>query len=650
MKKPFLAGLAWRTWLVVNLLTSIPASGHAGATEVSCVAPRVEIGDVRVYAKDLYVNWVVEPWAHPPCPTTRTGVMLGRSPSTLRPVAVPVTEQHRIYTAYSAFVPLELPLEEAWIAAYAVNANGRMITSRPRMVSGALVTMAPATVRVPDASRIDSCHMNGITLGIAPVTVDGFVSVHWTFKRARGLGPPCGKIRRAGVLMVPTPTRLWLVPATNVQDVRDRREFYLELPAPKGDTVWVVAYAIDGTGYEFRSAPEQVIMTPGARDYHVKAGYGVSPIFEHDGSVWALAHETRTLSAGKVAWRETRSAILRRSPTGQWEVITSLFGEPVQWIRVVRVTPEEVVFIAEERVYRWRRRDGVWSVRHADYTGYFQPARVPLGPTLALNESVVAYHARRVRLDDGRYLLIFDERVLPNPDRASGVHRLTGSGVEETFLLPQPTIADFKRYRPHIANDLLKFWEDVSKAREKHGGIEGSKPGWTGWLRNEIGDYVLDGGRLWFGLKFYGGEGHSGIGGVGVFDPETGRWSVDYHPLLVDSSITLLYIDGNILWLGTLHSGEGGAAPTRGLVRYDRRTRRAVSYRSDNSGLCSWLITEVRRIGTELWVGTGLNGISILNLTKGTWTNYAITPKHAPPNQVRSLGSTCTGVRSWGDG
>lgn len=72
-----------------------------------------------------------------------------------------------------------------------------------------------------------------------------------------------------------------------------------------------------------------------------------------------------------------------------------------------------------------------------------------------------------------------------------------------------------------------------------------------------------------------------------------------------------------------------------------------MSYHPKNSGLCSWLLTEIRRIGDELWIGTGLNGISVLSLNTGSWTNYAVTPNHAPPNQIRALSSKCTVVRPY---
>lgn len=605
-----------RGFLLLLLVALFPVSAYAAASEVSCLFARVDVGDVRVYRKDLYVNWRVTS----PCSITRTGVMLGRSPSSLRPIESPITDQPKgSMRYYSTFVTLDSALDEAWIAAYAVHENGTTITSRPRMVSGALVTLAPSTVRPPDATRIDSCHLVDVKLGVAPVVVDGVVSAYWAFGRS-GVGVPCGLISETGVLIGPTPSKLR--PAFKAENPR-LGDFYVELPPPQGDTAWVVAYVIDVRGYEFRSPPEQIILRPSVRRYRVDERYGVEPIFEHDGVIWALAHETLDLNI-------TRSAIIRRFPSGRWEVITTLFGEPLQWIRMVHVTPEEVVLVADERIYRWHATNETWSVRVADYTGYVLGQRLPVSPNFTWGGSLAEYQPRHLRLDSQRRLLVFDKGDMASPAESSGVYVLSSSGVEATVFLPQPTVADLKRYRPRDAGDYVRFWEGTG----------------VGALQNKIGPHVLEDGKLWFGIRFYGGEGWTGIGGVGVFDPRNGRWSIHHHPLLIESSITALYPDGDVLWLGTLHFGEGSSSRTRGLVRYNRRTKRAVSYHPKNSGLCSWRITEIRRVGKELWVGVGSNGISVLDLAKGTWTNYAIEASSASP-QVRSLGSKCTGVRAW---
>jgi len=324
-----------------------------------------------------------------------------------------------------------------------------------------------------------------------------------------------------------------------------------------------------------------------------------------------------------------RSSILRRFPDGNWDVITSLSGEPLHRIHMVQVIGSEVILIGEERVYRWHGIGGAWSVRVADYTDYFQGRRLPVSASFTWERSLNEFLSRRSPLDSRRDLLVFNRGYVENPREASGVHILSSSEVKKTFFLPQPTITDLKRHRPLIVKDYIRFWEGTG----------------LGALQNGIGPYVFDQGKLWFGISFYGGEGWTGIGGVGSFDPNTGRWTIDYHPLLTRSSVTALHSDGDVLWLGTLHSGERASTPSSGLVRYNRRTRRAVSYLPKNSNICSWWITAVRRIGNEIWLGVGENGISVLNLRSGAWSNYAVFPNSAPASRIRSLASKCTGVR-----
>jgi hypothetical protein len=610
-----------------------------GPAQASCVQGDIYLGDVRIFQfpgwNRLRVQWKVST----ACPFTQTGLLLGSSPFALQSVGQPIERQQKAYEAeIGLFVQhdkgwVPVPPDKAWVAAYVVDASGTKTISIPRMISGAPST--PVTVRPlnPDGS-LGSCALVRLELGVSPNAVDGVIPIYW---RPAWYGP-CG-VKETGILIGPNPAQLSPV-ITETEDHYWLRARYRELKVPEGETLWVAAYAIDRWGAEFRSAPEQVMLARPvtARTYHVDLGYGVSPIFEHHGVVWALAHES-------LEWNRTRSAILRRFPDGKWEVITSLSEELLHWIRIVYVTPNEVVLIADDRVYSWRHDTRTWNIRVADYTVYFQNAGFSLSPTFAVSGSMANYLAHRVSLDEKDYLFPFNRHPMPNGYEASGVYHLAGSELKGTFFLPQPTVASLKKYRPSIARDLLKFWKDLSENSESHDeALPGSKREGEGWLRNEIGPHTFDKGNLWFGLTFYGGEGHTGIGGIGLFDPGKVKWSIHHHPLLVDSSITVLYPDGDVLWLGTLHVGEGASSPTRGLVRYNRWTRRAVSYVPKNSDICSWLITEIRRVGDELWVGVGANGISVLNLATGSWTNHAIFPNYAPPHQIRSLGKTCKGV------
>jgi hypothetical protein len=608
--------------------------GYIDPAQASCVQFDIYLGDVRIFQfpswNRLRVQWKI-PTA---CPLVETGLLLGSSPFALEPVGQPITQQQKAYE-YEKEIHLDLSPDQAWVAAYAIDESGTKTVSIPRMVSGAPTMSNWVRRNNPDGST-ESCAFVRLELAVPPVVSGRVLPVYW--KPAwRG---PCD-VKETGILMGPHPTQLSAV-TTETENHPWLRERYRELNVPEQEVVSVAAYATDRSGFEFRSAPEQVLLAaPGkVRSYYVDVGYGVSPIFEHGGVIWAVTHET-------LDWNKTRNAILRRFPDGKWEMITSLSEELLHWIRMVYVTPNEVVLVAGSRVYTWRQDTGTWNVRVADYTRYFQDAGVALNSAPGMSGSMAHYHAHRMSLDEKDYLLVFNRHPMPNNYTASGVYRLADSELKGTFFLPQPTIADLKKYRPRIARDTREFWKGLSERAERDDeSVHDSKQEGEGWLRNEIGPHVLEKGKLWFGMTFYGGEGDTGIGGVGVLDPGTREWSIHHHPLLVDSSVTQLHSDGDVLWLGTLHAGEGANSPTRGLVRYNRRTKRAISYLPKNSGICSWLITDIRRIGNDLWVGVGANGMSVLNLTTGAWTNYAVFTNYVPPYQIQSLGSRCRGVNN----
>ncbi len=66
----------------------------AGATEASCAGIRVILRDVRVYADEVYVNWAVRSLANPPRRIVRVGLMMGRSPTALKPVKTLISMAH----------------------------------------------------------------------------------------------------------------------------------------------------------------------------------------------------------------------------------------------------------------------------------------------------------------------------------------------------------------------------------------------------------------------------------------------------------------------------------------------------------------------------------------------------------------------------
>ncbi len=98
-----------------------------------------------------------------------------------------------------------------------------------------------------------------------------------------------------------------------------------------------------------------------------------------------------------------------------------------------------------------------------------------------------------------------------------------------------------------------------------------------GWTRanatfNEtIGPYQLVGQDLWFGITFYDGEGHTGIGGFGLFSSNTRQFELHYPPEMADWSVSALLVEDDAVWMA-LEDRIEGQARSGGLVRWDRAT------------------------------------------------------------------------------
>jgi hypothetical protein len=96
-------------------------------------------------------------------------------------------------------------------------------------------------------------------------------------------------------------------------------------------------------------------------------------------------------------------------------------------------------------------------------------------------------------------------------------------------------------------------------------------------IQERIGPHEIVGDRFWFAKAFYDGEGISGVGGVGYFDPEKREYRVFSPPELAPWSATALYVDGDVVWVGLRNFGELVSLP-QGLLRYDTVNGTARKY------------------------------------------------------------------------
>ncbi|MFZ3073143.1 MAG: hypothetical protein WA162_07865 [Thermodesulfobacteriota bacterium] len=138
-------------------------------------------------------------------------------------------------------------------------------------------------------------------------------------------------------------------------------------------------------------------------------------------------------------------------------------------------------------------------------------------------------------------------------------------------------------------------------------------------------------GFVWFGIRFYQGEGTNGVGGVGRYNPKTKQIETRRPPLLLDSSIKAIVHDGESLWFGTTGEYEClGDTPMHGLVRYKWDSSQIETFEGKDDGPCGFVVHDLLWDNNKLWVATDL-GLSLWDAKKGKWYNYVPNPEKTPP-------------------
>jgi|GEM_PF-3378343 len=77
---------------------------------------------------------------------------------------------------------------------------------------------------------------------------------------------------------------------------------------------------------------------------------------------------------------------------------------------------------------------------------------------------------------------------------------------------------------------------------------------------------------IWVGFSFYEGEGFTGIGGIGFFDPVSQETGILRHPALWKCSLEALEVTSDSIYVQTVGSYELGSGVCNGLVVIDRST------------------------------------------------------------------------------
>ena len=146
--------------------------------------------------------------------------------------------------------------------------------------------------------------------------------------------------------------------------------------------------------------------------------------------------------------------------------------------------------------------------------------------------------------------------------------------------------------------------EEFARARPKRAAQSGYRPHQPTFKSERVGPYQISGNRFWFAKTFYDGEGLTGVGGFGYFDPEERRYVVFSPPEITPWSASALLVEEKKIWLGLLGRPEG-AKYSGGLLRYERDSGKVEIFDVDE------VITQIKRWRDLHYLGTA-NGLYIL--------------------------------------
>ncbi len=147
-------------------------------------------------------------------------------------------------------------------------------------------------------------------------------------------------------------------------------------------------------------------------------------------------------------------------------------------------------------------------------------------------------------------------RVLSGTDERRWINRVRSfadsAPPPKTFPpLPQTTYDQFAAARPRsVENGLVRAFTLVKES---------------------VGPWEQENGRIWFGKTFYDGELHTGVGGFGYFDMNERRLHMIPTPEIADWSVSAIDVGPDAVWIALISNGEWGGSGG-GLLRYDRQS------------------------------------------------------------------------------
>lgn len=129
-----------------------------------------------------------------------------------------------------------------------------------------------------------------------------------------------------------------------------------------------------------------------------------------------------------------------------------------------------------------------------------------------------------------------------------------------------------------------------------------------------IGPYQVADAKLWFGKTFYDGEGTTGVGGFGYFDPADRKYHLFAPSEIADWSVTAILVEPDTVWTALALRGEYGG-PSGGVLRFDRRSEEILKLAMPDFG------EQFLRVGNDLLVATS-GGMAVIH--DGQVTRYFV--------------------------
>ncbi len=245
-----------------------------------------------------------------------------------------------------------------------------------------------------------------------------------------------------------------------------------------------------------------------------------------------------------------------QSAQSKIEFLTTIQNEKVEKIVEAQKIGDKLVFTGSHHQYQLF--DNVWQVHK-------------------IANPEVEQHLIKINLNGKMHRFYIGEGADDNKGWAiSGIYE-TQEKSKNFYSLPQPSYELFRKYRPK---------------RVSHGYTEDSTH-----FDNAIGPYQIIGNKVWFGMKFYDGEGYSGVGGIGYFDTLSKKYEVTYFKEIADTSIYSMLIETDLIWLG-LGGQPEGAVYSLGMAKINRKDNSILRY--DVPGL----VNSIFRFGKAVYAAT----------------------------------------------